>query len=163
MAYQTSGCIAVHDHDALRHLDFVQHLSSATGVSSPVAGEDLKRVQQFVQQRKPGQVGHVLLPVCFSMLRSIAPTACSTISLHKMLLLLLSQVGQLCAESQLCSLTDCAGAHMAGHVQVDDPFLQRVKTLIRYTEARSAAGVCGVSYDKCIFLDLPFYQTGEDS
>ncbi|CAL5226850.1 g9716 [Coccomyxa viridis] len=98
VAYQTSGCIAVHNHDALRHLDFVQHLSSATGVSSPVAGEDLKRVQQFVQQRKPGQV--------------------------------------------------------------DDPFLQRVKTLIRYTEARSAAGVCGVSYDKCIFLDLPFYQTG---
>ncbi len=65
--------------------------------------------------------------------------------------------------SHSCSLEGYAASHMAGHVQVDDPFLQRVKTLIRYTEARSAAGVCGVSNDRCIFLDMPFYQTGEDS
>jgi len=46
-------------------------------------------------------------------------------------------------------------------MQIDDPFLQKVKTLIRYTEARSAAGVCGVPYENCHFLDLPFYETGK--
>ncbi len=38
--------------------------------------------------------------------------------------------------------------------------LQRVKTLIRYTEATSAAGVCGVPADRAHFLDMPFYETG---
>lgn len=47
-------------------------------------------------------------------------------------------------------------------MQVDSPLLQQVKTLIRYSEARSAAGVCGVPYDHCHFLDMPFYETGED-
>lgn len=47
-------------------------------------------------------------------------------------------------------------------MQVDTPLLQQVKTLIRYSEARSAAGVCGVPHDRCHFLDMPFYETGED-
>lgn len=44
---------------------------------------------------------------------------------------------------------------------MDHPSLQQVKTLIRYSEARSAAVACGVDYDDCHFLDMPFYQTGE--
>ena len=54
VAYQTSGCIAVHDHDALRHLDFAQHLCEAASQNWP----DLDKVQHFVRQRKPGQVRH---------------------------------------------------------------------------------------------------------
>ena len=53
------------------------------------------------------------------------------------------------------------GPRCTWNVQVDAPYLQRVKALIRYTEARSAAGVCGVAYVNCHFLDMPFYQTGE--
>ena len=46
-------------------------------------------------------------------------------------------------------------------LQVDVPLLQAVKTLIRYSEARSAAGVCGVPAENCHFLDMPFYETGD--
>ena len=46
-------------------------------------------------------------------------------------------------------------------LQVDVPLLQAVKTLIRYSEARSAAGVCGVPAENCYFLDMPFYETGD--
>ena len=45
-------------------------------------------------------------------------------------------------------------------LQVDVPLLQTLKTLIRYSEARSAAGVCGVPAGNCHFLDMPFYETG---
>lgn len=45
-------------------------------------------------------------------------------------------------------------------LQVDMPLLQQVKTLIRYTEATSAAGVCGVPEHRAHFLDMPFYETG---
>lgn len=44
--------------------------------------------------------------------------------------------------------------------QVDSPLLQTVKTLIRYTEAISAAGACGVPEKRAHFLDMPFYETG---
>jgi glucosamine-6-phosphate deaminase len=36
----------------------------------------------------------------------------------------------------------------------------RIKTLIRWSEAKYAAGVCGVKEENLHFLDLPFYQTG---
>ena len=57
VAYQTSGCIAVHDHDALRHLDFTCQLSSESGRSSSDAVKNLQEMQRFVKRRKPGQVG----------------------------------------------------------------------------------------------------------
>jgi len=44
--------------------------------------------------------------------------------------------------------------------QVDSPELQRVKGLIRRTEARAAARYSGVKPDRIHFLDLPFYETG---
>lgn len=44
--------------------------------------------------------------------------------------------------------------------QVDSPELQRVKTLIRRTEARAAARYSGVKAENIHFLDLPFYETG---
>jgi glucosamine-6-phosphate deaminase len=44
--------------------------------------------------------------------------------------------------------------------QVDTPELQRVKGLIRRTEARSAARFSGVKEEHIHFQDLPFYETG---
>ncbi len=44
--------------------------------------------------------------------------------------------------------------------QVDAPELQKVKTLIRRTEARAAARYSGVKAEHIHFLDLPFYETG---
>lgn len=44
--------------------------------------------------------------------------------------------------------------------QVDTPELQRVKALIRRTEARAAARYSGVRPENIHFLDLPFYETG---
>jgi glucosamine-6-phosphate deaminase len=43
---------------------------------------------------------------------------------------------------------------------VDAPELQRVKGLIRRTEARAAARYSGVPNQRIHFLDLPFYETG---
>ncbi|MBX3402624.1 MAG: glucosamine-6-phosphate deaminase [Phycisphaeraceae bacterium] len=42
----------------------------------------------------------------------------------------------------------------------DTPELQRVKGLIRRTEARAAAKYSGVRPERIHFLDLPFYETG---
>jgi glucosamine-6-phosphate deaminase len=43
---------------------------------------------------------------------------------------------------------------------VDSPELQRIKALIRRSEARAAARYSGVREDFIHFLDLPFYETG---
>jgi glucosamine-6-phosphate deaminase len=42
----------------------------------------------------------------------------------------------------------------------DSPELQKVKALIRRTEARAAARYSGVRMEHIHFLDLPFYETG---
>jgi glucosamine-6-phosphate deaminase len=44
--------------------------------------------------------------------------------------------------------------------EVDSPELQRIKGLIRRTEARAAARYSGVREDRIHFLDMPFYETG---
>src|SRR5262249_49377698 len=44
--------------------------------------------------------------------------------------------------------------------QVDTPELQKIKGLIRRTEARAAARYSGVQPENIHFLDLPFYETG---
>jgi glucosamine-6-phosphate deaminase len=44
--------------------------------------------------------------------------------------------------------------------QVDTPELQRVKGLIRRSEARAAAKYSGVREENIHFMDLPFYETG---
>jgi len=42
----------------------------------------------------------------------------------------------------------------------DAPEIQRLKSIIRREEAKSAARVCGVGEERLHFLDLPFYETG---
>lgn len=44
--------------------------------------------------------------------------------------------------------------------QVDSDTVQAIKAMIRRSEARVAAGVCGVPVERLHFLDLPFYETG---
>jgi glucosamine-6-phosphate deaminase len=44
--------------------------------------------------------------------------------------------------------------------EVDAPELQKIKGLIRRTEARAAAKFCGVKEENIHFLDMPFYETG---
>lgn len=44
--------------------------------------------------------------------------------------------------------------------EVDAPELQKIKALIRRTEARAAAKFCGVREERIHFLDMPFYETG---
>ncbi len=44
--------------------------------------------------------------------------------------------------------------------EVDTPELQKIKGLIRRTEARAAARYSGVKPDRIHFLDMPFYETG---
>ncbi len=44
--------------------------------------------------------------------------------------------------------------------EVDAPELQKIKTLIRRTEARAAARFSGVKEEHIHFLDMPFYETG---
>ncbi len=44
---------------------------------------------------------------------------------------------------------------------VDSEDVQRIKTLIRRSEARAAGRYAGIPYDHLHFMDLPFYQTGK--
>jgi glucosamine-6-phosphate deaminase len=44
--------------------------------------------------------------------------------------------------------------------EIDSPELQRIKALIRRSEARAAARYSGVRSDNIHFLDMPFYETG---
>jgi len=42
----------------------------------------------------------------------------------------------------------------------DVPAVQKIKELIRWSEAKAAAFVCGLKEEHLHFLDLPFYRTG---
>ena len=42
----------------------------------------------------------------------------------------------------------------------DSQSVRKIKTAIRWSEAKSAGDVCGLGEDRLHFLDLPFYQTG---
>ncbi|MEZ6057080.1 MAG: glucosamine-6-phosphate deaminase [Planctomycetaceae bacterium] len=99
VAYMTSGNIAVFDHDAARHLDFVSEYLRMFGIETPPAAAVEQEIRDSIVSKKSG-----------------AP---------------------------------------------DHPAVQRIKGLIRQTEAVAAARMAGVPAEKCHFLDLPFYQTGE--
>lgn len=42
----------------------------------------------------------------------------------------------------------------------DSQAVRKIKSAIRWSEAKSAASVCGIKEENLHFLDLPFYQTG---
>jgi len=56
------------------------------------------------------------------------------------------------------AVTQSLGAKASGDPDV--PEVLRIKSLIRWSEAKNAAWVCGCKEENLHFLDLPFYQTG---
>ncbi|TWT41403.1 glucosamine-6-phosphate deaminase [Botrimarina hoheduenensis] len=44
--------------------------------------------------------------------------------------------------------------------QVDSDHVQAIKAMIRRGEARAGARIAGVPNERCVFMDMPFYQTG---
>jgi len=55
VAYMTSGNIAVFDHDALRHVDYVTEYLEMFGVHSDAAKELEKRVRDSIHSKGPGE------------------------------------------------------------------------------------------------------------
>lgn len=98
VAYQTSGNIAVFDHDVLRYVDFVSKYVHAQGLHAAEHTRLRRRIEQSLERKKPGEV-------------DIPEVACS-------------------------------------------------KQFIRESESVSAALHVGVPREKCVFMNLPFYQTG---
>ena len=98
VAYQTSGNIAVFDHDVLRYIDFVSKYMQAQGLADDAQTKLRERIEKFLLEKKPGQI--------------------------------------------------------------DIPEVAHVKRFIRESEAVSGATHVGLKREKCIFMNLPFYQTG---
>jgi len=55
VAYQTSGNIAVHDHDALRYLEFFKEFGDHNSLEGEALMKKLAKVERFLQKKKPGQ------------------------------------------------------------------------------------------------------------
>jgi glucosamine-6-phosphate deaminase len=54
IAYQTSGNIAVHDYDALRHVDFVRELLALFELGTPGAADFDRRVREGIASKNAG-------------------------------------------------------------------------------------------------------------
>lgn len=55
VAYQTSGNIAVHDHDALRYIEFFREFGSKSSLEEEKILKRLGKVEKFLLNKKPGQ------------------------------------------------------------------------------------------------------------
>ena len=98
VAYQTSGNIAVFDHDVQRYVDFVSKYLEHSGLHAPGHKELTLKIETFLKNKNPGQV--------------------------------------------------------------DIPEVGLIKRFIRESEAVSGAVHVGAAREKCVFMNLPFYQTG---
>lgn len=56
IAYQTSGNIAVFDEDALRFADFAKEFNELFGIAGDRAAEIEGHIEEFLRNKKPGQV-----------------------------------------------------------------------------------------------------------
>jgi len=56
VAYQTSGNIAVFDEDAIRFADFANDFNQLFGISHERSEEIERHIEQFLKNKKPGQV-----------------------------------------------------------------------------------------------------------
>ncbi|MFQ5447146.1 MAG: glucosamine-6-phosphate deaminase [Saprospiraceae bacterium] len=54
VAYQTSGNIAVHDHDVRRFAEFLQEFARAQGLAGSELEKKYKKVLRFLKNKKPG-------------------------------------------------------------------------------------------------------------
>ena len=98
VAYQTSGNIAVFDHDVLRYLDFVGKYLDAMGMDRSQHNAIESKIENFLSEKRPSEL--------------------------------------------------------------DLPEIAHIKQFIREAEAVSAAMKVGLPRDRCVFMNLPFYQTG---
>lgn len=55
IAYQTSGNLAVHDHDALRHIDFVRQINTLFGLETDRTRELDRRMREGIAHKQPGE------------------------------------------------------------------------------------------------------------
>src|SRR5262245_1068833 len=55
IAYQTSGNIAVHDHDALRHIDFVRQINGLFNLETDHTRELDRRMREAIANKHPGE------------------------------------------------------------------------------------------------------------
>ena len=55
VAYQTSGNIAVHDHDALRYIEFFKELSQESNLADDKLSKKLNKVEKFLRSKELGQ------------------------------------------------------------------------------------------------------------
>ncbi|CAN5709458.1 glucosamine-6-phosphate deaminase [soil metagenome] len=56
VAYQTSGNIAVFDHEVRRYVDFIRRAGLELGVADPATPTRLAAIEQFLDSKHPGQV-----------------------------------------------------------------------------------------------------------
>jgi glucosamine-6-phosphate deaminase len=98
VAYQTSGNIAVFDHDVLRYLDFVEKYLRAMSMDETTNAALKQKIEDFLANKSAGEID----------IREVAS----------------------------------------------------IKQFIREAEAVSGAMHVGLKRSHCIFMNLPFYQTG---
>lgn len=55
VAYQTSGCIAVHDDDVFRFLDFVTEFDERFAIETEKSQQLYSEIQEFIKNRQPGE------------------------------------------------------------------------------------------------------------
>jgi glucosamine-6-phosphate deaminase len=55
VAYQTSGNIAVHDHDALRYIEFVREFEAKSGIPNAEIEKKYNKVTKFLKNKQPSQ------------------------------------------------------------------------------------------------------------
>jgi len=56
VAYMTSGCVAVFDEDALRHLEFIERIRENIGVSEKKVTHQIFELMDFLKKKKLGQI-----------------------------------------------------------------------------------------------------------
>ncbi len=56
VAYQTSGNIAVFDHEVRRYVDFIRRAGLELGVTDPASPTRLAAIEQFLDAKSPGEV-----------------------------------------------------------------------------------------------------------
>jgi glucosamine-6-phosphate deaminase len=56
VAYQTSGNIAVFDHEVRRYLDFLRRCGAAFGIGDRGLDEKVEEIERFLDEKDPGQV-----------------------------------------------------------------------------------------------------------
>jgi glucosamine-6-phosphate deaminase len=70
VAYMTSGNIAVFDHDARRFTDFVDEFAVVFGIDHAATAQVKKRVYQYLDAKKPGQMDSKDLLAIKGMIRA---------------------------------------------------------------------------------------------